>query len=84
MVILFYGKIRYWSSIEGLMLIIPNVSNTMQDTVCCASKGTTRLTVLTWLIMALQLQPVGVVCFCVLLLYLASLCRDLERRPRAS
>ena len=86
MVIPFYGKIMYWSSMVGLMLIVPNINNIMQDIACCASKGTTQLTVLTWLVMALQLQPVEVVCFCVVVLYLEeSLCaRDLEKRPRAS
>lgn len=46
------------------MLIIPNVTNIMQDTVCCASKGTTPLTVLTWLVTALWLQPMELVGLC--------------------
>lgn len=86
MVILFYNKIMYWFSIVGLMLIIPNINNTTQHRVCCASKGTTQLTVLSWVAVALQLQPVEVACFCVVLLYLEeSLCaHDLEGKPRAS
>lgn len=80
-----YGKTMYWSFIVGLTLSIANVSNAMQYGVCCAGKGATQLTVLTWLVMALRLQPVEVVCFCGLLSLEESPCaHDLERRPRAS